>query len=200
MIKIERDNYFYRYYCVDKYKIKRINFYDENGIIISNESGWLENNREDLHYISLDINDIPLKRKEDFSIKGAFIISCGKNYVNQLEAELYINIKLVDLRFNGYVKEYDNIRKQYVGVDFDKQPFQIYENVKWLKGQWYEYREKVEEYAKKLQSITFDTTIDELEECVKQIREYGKKMFKEKQRIDDYSLKDYIKEMESEGK
>ena len=197
MIILSKDYAWYRPYKYDKYIIKNIKFYDENGIVIEVGSGWLENNHKDLDYVKLNIDEIQLKRKEDFSIKGAFIISKGKDFSDELGADLYINIELVNLKFGGYKKEYDNIRKYYVGSDYDNQEFEVSSNVKWLKENWYKYQAIVQENAKKLENIYYDTTIDEVAECVKNIKKYADKMFKEKQLIESYSIEDYLKE---EGK
>lgn len=197
MIILSKDYAWYRPYKYDKYIIKNIKFYDENGIVIEVGSGWLENNHKDLDYVKLNIDEIQLKRKEDFSIKGAFMISKGKDFSDELGADLYINIELVNLKFGGYKKEYDNIRKYYVGSDYDNQTFEVSSNVKWLKENWYKYQAIVQENAKKLENIYYDTTIDEVAECVKNIKKYADKMFKERQLIESYSIEDYLKE---EGK
>lgn len=197
MIILSKDYAWYRPYKYDKYIIKNIKFYDENGIVIEVGSGWLENNHKDLDYVKLNIDEIQLKRKEDFSIKGAFMISKGKDFSDELGADLYINIELVNLKFGGYKKEYDNIRKYYVGNDYDNQVFEVSSNVKWLKENWYKYQAIVQENAKKLENIYYDTTIDEVAECVKDIKKYADKMFKERQLIESYSIEDYLKE---EGK
>lgn len=197
MIILSKDYAWYRPYKYDKYIIKNIKFYDENGVVIEVGSGWLENNHKDLDYVKLNIDEIQLKRKEDFSIKGAFIISKGKDFSDELGADLYINIELVNLKFGGYKKEYDNIRKYYVGNDYDNQTFEVSSNVKWLKENWYKYQAIVQENAKKLENIYYDTTIDEVAECVKNIKKYANKMFKERQIIESYSIEDYLKE---EGK
>lgn len=197
MIILSKDCAWYRHYKYDKYVIKNIKFYDKNGIVIEVGSGWLENNHKDLDYVKLNIDEIQLKRKEDFSIKGAFMISKGKDFSDELGADLYINIELVNLKFGGYKKEYDNIRKYYVGNDYDNQEFEVSSNVKWLKENWYKYQAIVQENAKKLENIYYDTTIDEVAECVKNIKKYADKMFKERQLIESYSIEDYLKE---EGK
>ena len=197
MIILSKDYAWYRPYKYDKYIIKNIKFYDENGIVIEVGSGWLENNHKDLDYVKINIDEIQLKRKEDFSIKGAFMISKGKDFSDELGADLYINIELVNLKFGGYKKEYDNIRKYYIGSDYDNQEFEVSSNVKWLKENWYKYQAIVQENAKKLENIYYDTTIDEVAECVKNIKKYADKMFKERQIIESYSIEDYLKE---EGK
>lgn len=199
MIIIGKDYNWYRPYIYDKYTIKNIMFYNENGVIAQSNSGWLENNGKDLEQMAINVDEIALKRKEDFKIKGAFIISKGKEpYGDNLGADLYINVYLVNLHFTEYKKEFDSIRKYYKGVDFDNQEFEIAENVKWLKENWYTYQTIVQENAKKLENIYYDTTINEVAECIKNIKKYADKMFKERQKVESYSVEDYIKEMESE--
>lgn len=195
MIRIARENNWYRPYYYGKYKIKEIIFYDENGIIISNGNGWLENEHKDLDYIALDLDIIPLKRKEDFSIKNAFIISNGKeDFSNDLSANLYINVNLFNVEFLEFRKEFDSIRKYYIGADNDNQEFELSINVKWLKEDWYKYQALVQENAKKLENIYTDTTIDEFAECIKNIKKYGEKMFKARRDFENYSVEDYLKE------
>ena len=87
------------------------------------------------------------------------------------------------------------IRKYYIGTDNDNQKFEVVENVKWLKENWYIYQAAVQENAKKLENIYYDTQIDEVAECIKNIKKYADKMFKERQKIENYSVEDYIKEM-----
>ena len=196
MIVIGKDYNWYRPYIYDKYTIKNIMFYNENGVIAQSNSGWLENNGKDLEQITINVDEITLKRKEDFKIKGAFIISKGKEpYGDNLGADLYINADLFGVKFKEYKKEFDSIRKYYVGKDFKNQEFQLTENVKWLRENWYKYQTIVQENAKKLENIYYDTTIDEVAECIKNIKKYGKKMFDERRKIESYSVEDYMKEI-----
>lgn len=196
MIIIGKDYNWYRPYIYDKYTIKNIMFYNENGVIAQSNSGWLENNGKDLEQITINVDEITLKRKEDFKIKGAFIISKGKEpYGDNLGADLYINADLFGVKFKEYKKEFDSIRKYYVGKDFKNQEFQLTENVKWLRENWYKYQTIVQENAKKLENIYYDTTIDEVAECIKNIKKYGKKMFDERRKMESYSVEDYMKEI-----
>ena len=196
MIVIGKDYNWYRPYIYDKYTIKNIMFYNENGVIAQSNSGWLENNGKDLEQITINVDEIALKRKEDFTIKGAFIISQGKEpYGDNLGAYLYINADLFGVKFKEYKKEFDSIRKYYVGKDFENQEFQLTENVKWLRENWYKYQAIVQENAKKLENIYYDTTIDEVAECIKNIKKYGKKMFDERRKMENYSVEDYMKEI-----
>jgi len=196
MIIIGKDYNWYRPYIYDKYTIKNIMFYNENGVIAQSNSGWLENNGKDLEQIAINVDEITLKRKEDFKIKGVFMISKGKEpYGDNLGADLYINADLFGVKFKEYKKEFDSIRKYYVGKDFKNQEFQLTENVKWLRENWYKYQTIVQENAKKLENIYYDTTIDEVAECIKNIKKYGKKMFDERRKMESYSVEDYMKEI-----
>lgn len=198
MIKLGKQSNWYRPYYYDKYVIKEIKFYDKNGIVVENPSGWLENEHKDLDYISLDIDEIKLKRKEDFNLKGAFIISKGKNYADELEAVLYININLVNLHFTEYKKEFDSIRKYYKGADFDNQEFEVIENVKFLKADYYTYSSILENKIKDFSARTYDLSEESLNAFIKDIKKYGKKLIEEKKKMESYSIEDYIKGMESE--
>ena len=200
MVILNKNYAWYRPYHYGKYVIKNIKFYNENGVVIETNNGWLENNKKDLDYIGLNIDDIQLKRKEDFSLKGAFMISKGKDYSDELGAELYINVELVNLHFTEYKKEYDSIRKYYKGIDFDNQEFEVAENVKWLKGDYYKYSSILEDKVKNFNARTYDLDEEILNDFIKDIKKYGKKLLKEKEKIENYSVEDYIKEMESEEK
>lgn len=71
MIVIGKDYNWYRPYIYDKYTIKNIMFYNENGVIAQSNSGWLENNGKDLEQITINVDEIALKRKEDFKMISA---------------------------------------------------------------------------------------------------------------------------------
>ena len=200
MITIYRKYNWYRAYQYGKYRIKDIKFYDKKGIVAYASSGWLENKGKDLEYIRLNIDELPIKRKEDYRINGAYLISRGKDYADELQADLYINIEVVNLEFKEYVKEYNSIRKHFVGKDFDNQEFILTENVKWLEEDLYNYQHQIESLGKKLEQFYSGITEEEFKNTLKELRKYGKKYFEEKQKIKDYNVEDYIKEIESEGK
>lgn len=196
MIYLERKYEWYRPYQYGKYTIEKINFYDKNGVVISSYSGWLENKGRDLEYLCLNIDEIPLKRKEDFSIKGAFIISKGKDFSDELKAELYINIDVVGLHFTEYRKEYDNIRKYYVGHDYNNNEFEVFQNKKFIKEQWYLYKEKIEVISKKLSYIFMGSiTEEEYKKYISDLKKYGNKLFEEEKKCNEYSVEDYLKEL-----
>ncbi len=199
MIKIGKEENFYRCYHYDKYVIKNIKFYDKNGIIISCGQGWLDYDKEDLNCIELDVDNIPLKRKEDFSINGAFIISRGKNDVlDSLQADLYINANVVNLQFLEFgIKFTSMIFKYYVGKDSVGREFKVNDVVGSLNNdKRYEYQNKIGALSRKITEIS-SLTEDEYENTIKELQEYGKKYFKERERIDNYSVEDYLRDIEN---
>ena len=201
MIKIGKNGYFLRCYSYGKYNIDKIHFYNENGIIISSKYGWLENDGQDLDNIILDIDNIPLKRKEDFSIKGAFIKSNGESYGGDLTADLYINADIVDLHFLEYKKEFGYmIVEYYVGKDIGNNEFRIENVVKILDKNKRKYQQEIERVGKAIWDNINYLNKKDYEAYIRDLVEYGKQYYEEIKKIEDYTIEDYLKETESEGK
>lgn len=196
MITISKDSDFYRPYIYGKYRIDNIYFYNENGIIITNPHGWLENQKGDIYSIVLNIDDIKLKRKEDFKIKSAFMMSKGNDF-GELKADLYINANVVELKFSHYEKLYEQIRAIYVGKDYIGTKFNVEECVKYLKNNYYTYTGLLDNLVKDFSAKTYDLDERILDEFILNIRNIGEKLLKEKAYIENYSVEDYIKEIEN---
>lgn len=77
-------------FFIDGRQIKRIHFFDKNGIIFSTCSGWFGSNNLFRH--GLEIPPAVYKRKIDFSICQSFFVSASEEYAQrgQKFAELYI--------------------------------------------------------------------------------------------------------------
>lgn len=195
MITIGKSQDWYRPYELGKYTIKNIRIYDENGVIIETGCGWLEYNNIDLDRATFDVDDIPLKRKVDFNIKGAFYISQGKAFVgNELEAVLYLHKDIVQLQFTGYRKIYDSIRKYYQGKTADNQLFEISSLAKYLKDDYWEHRNKLESLLKGFENNISDLDQKKLNKYLADIKEIGNELIKEQRRLDKYSVEDYLQD------
>jgi hypothetical protein len=95
------------------YTIKRINFFNENGVLFTNTSGWFGNNNE-LKFMMIPV-EIKKKLKPVFNKDEAFIISFGKDlYTNRLECELYIHYNLM----NFFVSE-KRVKEGYSFLVYD---------------------------------------------------------------------------------
>ena len=103
-MKITRASSFYRPYYVlvnyKWYKVNKINFYEKDSILVSSNSGWLENsNGGDITELELPVDEIKLKRKENFD-GSVFVISRGKeSYGNDVLADLYIPAEMLNIHF-----------------------------------------------------------------------------------------------------
>lgn len=101
-MKLYRRAHWFNPFYIDvnekRYELKDIHIFDKEGIICSANRGWFggsDNTSAGL------IFDVPcfLKRKVDFNLNIAFIISVGeKNYDNSLSAELYIPAEVLGLK------------------------------------------------------------------------------------------------------
>lgn len=118
---IQRKANWYRPYYVmasgREYKLERIHFYKDNKILVSSNSGWLENSKGlDIESIELPIDEIKAKRKENFNGE-IFAISKGKEiYGDDLLAELYIPAEMFNIHFVEHVIKYNSqIRAIYKG-------------------------------------------------------------------------------------
>lgn len=117
---ITRAASFYRPYYVmasgREYQVDKIHFYKDGKILVSTNSGWLENeNGRDIECLELPIDEIKTKRKESFDGK-VFVISKGKDYSNDLICELYIPSDLLDIHFVENKIEYKTqVRAIYKG-------------------------------------------------------------------------------------
>ena len=101
MILYRRANWFNPFY-VDvnekRYELKDIHIFDKEGIICSANRGWFGGSDNTSAGLIFDVPCV-LKRKADFNLNTAFIISTGeKNYDNSLSAELYIPAEAIGLK------------------------------------------------------------------------------------------------------
>lgn len=68
---ITRATSFYRPYFVvasgREYRVEKIHFYNDGKILVSTNSGWLENeNGRDIESIEISVDEIKARRKENF--------------------------------------------------------------------------------------------------------------------------------------
>ena len=108
MIKVTRETSWYRPYTVvasgKEYLLENIHFYDENGIVVSAGSGWLQNiYGQDIKEIELPVDKITRRNKEKFD--GEVFGLTYRSY-NETRLVLYIPITMLHI-------EYDCKRKMY---------------------------------------------------------------------------------------
>ena len=101
-MKIGRESGFYRPYAIvvnnRGYYVENICFYNESGVVVSTK-GWLENNNGgDIKEIELPIEEIKLRRKENFDGK-VFAMTNKNKYTNETRMKLYIPCNMLDIHF-----------------------------------------------------------------------------------------------------
>lgn len=120
MIKLERTQSWYRPYTViasgTEYVLESIKFYDEDGNIISSNSGWLQNqNGTDIPCIELNVDKITRRNKEKFDGQ-VFGTVCHCSYGNEKRLNLYIPMSMLNLTYIGRKKMFgDRVYECYTG-------------------------------------------------------------------------------------
>lgn len=163
------------------FALNSISFYDENGIIVTNERGFFDSG-EMLSFKG----DVIRKIKTDFSKKENFVIRAKKDTLwNDKEYDLYIYVENVDLQYKGLKKEYDYIYKIYEVNGIKIQKF-----VKNLTTKKYEYEKKIEEELNKVKSYNLPLEKEELKTICKNITKYNNEILKEVEYIKNYIPKE----------
>lgn len=120
MIKLERTQSWYRPYTViasgTEYVLESIKFYDEDGNIVSSNSGWLQNqNGTDIPCIELNVDKITRRNKEKFDGQ-VFGTVCHCSYGNEKRLNLYIPMSMLNLTYIGRKKMFgDRVYECYTG-------------------------------------------------------------------------------------
>ena len=118
MIKLKRTTNWYRPYTViasgKEYLLENIHFYDENGIVVSSGSGWLQNiNGIDIHEIELPVDKVTRINKTKFD--GEVFGLTYRSY-NETRLVLYIPIEMLNIEYDCKRKMYgDRIYECYKG-------------------------------------------------------------------------------------
>ena len=118
MIKLERTSNWYRPYTVvasgKEYLLENIHFYDENGVVVSSGSGWLQSiNGMDIEEIELPVDKVTRRNKEKFD--GEVFGLTFRSY-NETRLVLYIPISILNIKYDCKRKMYgDRIYECYKG-------------------------------------------------------------------------------------
>lgn len=172
-----------------EYKLERIHFYKDGKIFISSNSGWLENSKGvDIESIELPIDEIKVKRKENFNGE-VFAISKGKeSYGNDLVAELYIPADMLNIHFvENKIEYHSHVRAIYKG-DND---IYISSYVKSIDEELHIIRTQYEEIYKRVSDT--DLSIHKAEDVladIDRLKELAEKFIEERKRIHDLTIDD----------
>lgn len=192
-MKIGRESSFYRPYAIvvnnRGYYVENICFYNESGVVVSTNFGWLENNNGgDIKEIELPIEEIKLRRKENFDGK-VFAMTNKDKYTNETRMKLYIPCDMLDIHFveNEYNKAVYDVYSIYKG----NQEIKIKQFVKSVDVELQNIRSEYEELYKNVsESYLYikktDDVIANLEKMTELAKEYGA----EKKRLRNLTIDD----------
>lgn len=189
---VRRKASWYRpYYIVASgrvYKLERMHFYKDNKILVSSNNGWLENsNGLDIESIELPIDEIKVKRKENFNGE-IFAISKGKeSYGDDLLAELYIPAEMFGIHFVEHVIKYNSqVRAIYKGSN----DIHIDTYVKSIDGELNSIREQYEEIYKECDGYELQYHTKGIIEKLDMLKAIAQQFVKAKEQVENLTIDD----------
>lgn len=191
MLVQRKANWYRPYYIVAserEYRLEKINFYKDNKILVSSNSGWLENSKGlDIEGIELPISEIKVKRKENFNGE-VFAISKGKeDYGNDLIAELYIPAEVFGIHFVEHVIKYNSqVRAIYKG-DMD---IHIDTYIKSIDGKLHSIREQYEEVYKECDGYNLAYHTKGIIEKLDKLKAIAQQFVEAKEQVENLTIDD----------
>lgn len=170
------------------YTVDKIHFYKDNEILISSQSGWVEDkNGRDIMNIDLSVEEIKLKRKLKFD-GTVFIMSKGKDWASELRAELYIPADMMGVHF---VKHEIVYHKLVCAVYEGEQNIYISSCVKMLDTELYAIRDEYEKvYNSVSDSYLAVHNSDEVLANIDRLKELAEKYIAERKRVHNLTIDD----------
>ena len=191
MLLKRKSNWYRPYYIVAsgrEYKLERIHFYKDGKILVSTYTGWLEKeNGGDIESLELPVNEIKVKRKENFNGE-IFVISKGKeNYGDDLVAELYIPAEMFNVDFvENQIAYKTQVRAIYKGLN----DIYISSYVKSIDGELNRIRTQYEEIYKSCDGYNLGYHTEDILENLEKLKDLAKQYIKEKERMENLTIND----------
>lgn len=190
---IGRKTQWYRPYYVTannkEYQVNTIKFYKDNEIIVSSNSGWLNNkNGMDIKEIVLPVEEVKVRRKVKYDGE-VFIISLGKeDYGNETIADVYIPADMLGIHFIEHKIMYNSqVRAVFEG----EQGIYITSYVKSLNEYLNAIRSEYEETYKRVSDT--DLSIHKAENVladIDRLKRLAEEFIAERKRIHDLTIDD----------
>lgn len=191
MLIARKSNYYRPYYMIasnKEYKVERIHFYNDGKILVSTNSGWLEKqNGADIESLVLPIDEIKIKRKENFD-GNVFAISKGKeDYGTDLIAELYIPAEMLDIQFVENKIEYKTqVRAIYKGT----QDIYISSYIKSIDGEINSIRNQYEEIYKVCDGYNLGWHTEDIIENLDKLKALAEQYIEAKKQMESLTIED----------
>lgn len=189
---ITRTSSWYRPYVITasnhEYTLDKIHFYKDGKILVSTNSGWLEDqNGRDITNFELPIEEIKVKRKVLFDGK-VFAISKGKEkYGNELIAELYIPADMLGVHFVENRIEYETqVRAIYKG----EQGVYINSYIKSIDGELRAIRSQYEEIYKACDGYNLGYHTNDILENLDKLKAIAEQYIEAKKQMESLTIDD----------
>lgn len=191
-MKIGRSANWYRPYSITvngkSYNTEKIHFYNEDSILVSSRSGWLENsNGIDITELDLPVEEIKLRRKVKFD-GTVFAIVHKESYGNDTVADLYIPADMFNIHFvRNELQNHSAVYAIYEGLC----GIYIQSYIKSINDGLYAIRNEYEEIYKKVNDSYL--AINKSEETlanIDKLKELAEKFFEERKRLRGLTIED----------
>lgn len=171
MLLYRRSDWFNPFFILvnaKRYEVKDIHFFDKEGIICSTGRGWFGENSSN---IEIQV-DCVLKKKVDFNVKTAFIISEGKTqYDEDLNAVLYIPASSVGLN-DPVIK---TKASRYYIVQWNSELKNVYcYKYHYIDNSLNKVESKIRAVGEKIGSLYTDQSFNDLPLCIKVLSDLQK--------------------------
>jgi hypothetical protein len=168
------------------YYLSNIHFYNESGVVVSSDWGWLERkNGTDIKSIELPVKEIKLRRKLKFD--GVVFAMLHKD-LYEIKAELYIPCDMFGIRFtcNKLDKGIWQVRKVYDG----EHEIHIEQYVFSVDGKLIDIRDEYDKLYKDCESYNFISNSDKVVLNLDKMRELAEDYKTELARLNSLTIDD----------
>lgn len=171
-----------------EYRLEAIHFYKDGKILVSSNYGWLENSKgRDIENLEIPVDEIKIKRKENFNGE-VFAISKGKeSYGTDLIAELYIPAEMFDIHFvENVIKYKTQVRAIYKGTN----DIYIETYVKSIDGELNNISNQYKEIYKACNGYNLGYHTENILENIDKLKELAEQYVKAKEQMESLTVDD----------
>lgn len=185
MLLYRRSDWFNPFFILvnaKRYEVKDIHFFDKEGIICSTSRGWFGDGGSNPFSVGVELDvDCVLKKKIDFNLKTAFIISSGKDpYDDSLNAVLYIPASSVGLN-DPIIK---NKTSSYYIVRWNTDLENVYcYRYHYINNSLNKVESKIRAVGEKIGNLYTDQSFNDLPLCIKVLSDLQEERMVELEKI-----------------
>ena len=173
-----------------EYQIDYIAVFDASGIIASVNRGWFGGNNNHKELL-IDV-DCVLKRKEDFSLKTAFIIKSNSSPYCESTYALYIPNSVLVVCDPSYEKIYDSqaIRETIKSTTVDGI---VFEKIYWVNNKVSSIKNRITDVGKEISTLHSDI-LNKLPNLIGRLQRLASELAHEEELLKDKSIEECLSE------